>query len=114
MADSRAPSGQLIRFRPKPDQLLRLIRRLAAAGEVGYLDHSLLERMPERGFDTIDVLNTIKTGVIVGSIDPGMKAGEWKVKIVSYVDGTSRKMGVVVIAVRESRILIKTTEWEDK
>jgi hypothetical protein len=113
MADSRAPA-QLIRFRPRPDHLIRLIRQLAAAGRVGYLDHSLLERMPERGFDTLDVLSTLKTGVIVGPIDPGLKAGEWKVKIVSSVDGTSRKMGVVVILVRQSRILIKTTEWEDK
>jgi hypothetical protein len=114
MADTRALFTKLINFRPRPDQLLRLVRKLAAEGKISYLDHSTLDRMPERGFDSFDVLHTIKTGEIVGPIEPGAKAGEWKVKIVSWVDGASRRMGVVVIVVRESRLLIKTTEWEDR
>jgi hypothetical protein len=56
----------------------------------------------------------LRTGMIVGPIDPGKNAGEWKVKLVVWLDGTSRKMGVVVIVVRDKRLLIKTTEWEDR
>lgn len=70
--------------------------------------------MPERGFDVFDVMHVLRTGQIVGTIDPGAKPGEWKVKVVSWLDGTSRKMGVVVIVIREQRLLIKTTEWEDR
>jgi hypothetical protein len=113
MTQARGPS-QLVRFRPNPAILLKLVRRLVSEGRIGYLGHSELERMPERGFDTLDVEHVLRTGVIVGPIDPGAKAGEWKVKIVSWLDGTSRKMGVVVIVVRNSRLLIKTTEWEDR
>jgi hypothetical protein len=112
MTDAQRPA-QLIRFRPRPDYLLRLIWRLAAEEKISYLGHAQLERMPERGFDTFDVSHVLKTGMIVGPIDPGIKPGEWKVKLVSWVEGTSRRMGVVVIVVRESRLLIKTTEWED-
>jgi len=29
-------------------------------------------------------------------------------------EGTSRKMGVVTIVVKDKRLLIKTVEWEDR
>ena len=29
-------------------------------------------------------------------------------------EGTSRKMGVVTIVVKEQQLLIKTVEWEDR
>jgi hypothetical protein len=49
-----------------------------------------------------------------GEIEPGKNAGEWKVKVVGWLDGTTRKMGVVVIVIRERQLLVKTTEWEDR
>jgi hypothetical protein len=49
-----------------------------------------------------------------GKVEPGKREGEWKVKMVGVPDGTSRKMGVVPIVVREERLLIKTVEWEDR
>jgi hypothetical protein len=114
MADARKPPAQLIRFRPKPDQILRLIRKLLKERKVSYLNHAELVRMPQRGFDVFDIDHVIETGMISGQIRPGAKRGEWEVKLVSWLDWTSRKMGVVVIVVRESRLLIKTAEWEDR
>lgn len=113
MTKRPAPTANLIVFRPRPEMLLKTIRRLLDAGRIAYLDHSILERMPERGFDVQDVRHVLRTGMVAGPIEAGVKAGEWKVKVVSWLEGTSRKMGVVVIVVRESRLLIKTTEWED-
>ena len=104
----------LVELRPRPERLLHLIRKLAAEGKIGFLNHSQFERMPERGCDIFDIKEVIAFGMIVGPIDRGIHPGEWKVKIVGKVDGTSRKMGVVVIVVRDTRILIKTTEWEDR
>jgi hypothetical protein len=92
---------------------LAIIRQLIAQGRVGYLDHSE-ERIGQRGFDVFDVRRALKRGHIVGKIEAGKKEGEWKVKLVDTPEGTSRKMGVVTIVVREERLLIKTVEWEDK
>jgi hypothetical protein len=97
---------------PRPEPLLELIRKLARARRIGYLDHSE-ERMGERGFDIFDVRHTLERGQIDGRIEAGKKEGEWKVKLVETPDGTSRKMGVVTIVVKDQRLLIKTVEWED-
>jgi hypothetical protein len=105
--------AKVLYLRPRPEVLLQTIRRLSAAGKVSYVDHSLLERMPERGFDVLDVKHVLKKGRIVGEIERGAKTGEWKAKVVGWLDGTTRNMGVVVVVVREQRLLIVTTEWED-
>jgi hypothetical protein len=98
---------------PRPEPLLAVIRRLAKERRISYLDHSE-ERIGQRGFDVFDVRRTLERGHIVGRIEAGKKEGEWKVKVVETPEGASRKMGVVTIVVREQRLLIKTTEWEDK
>ncbi len=98
---------------PRPDALMQTIRMLAKRGEIGFLDHSD-ERMAQRGFDTFDVFEAFDKGYIDGPIVAGKRVGEWKVKVVNVPDGTTRKMGVVTIVVRQERLLIKTTEWEDR
>ena len=104
----------LIELKPRPDPLLRLIRELSAQGKISFLPHAEIVRMPQRGFNIFDARDVLAFGMISGPIERGAYAGEWKVKIVGPVDGTSRKMGVVVIVVRTTRLLIKTTEWEDR
>jgi hypothetical protein len=72
------------------------------------------ERFAECGFDIFDVYYVLEKGHIDGKIEAGKREGEWKVKLVDVPDGTSRKMGVVTIVVKEQRLLIKTVEWEDR
>ena len=80
---------------------------------MSYVAHAL-ERMDQRGFDVLDVKAVLRNGVIVGAIQAGRSEGEWKAKIVDKLDGTSRKMGVVTLVIRAQRLVIVTTEWEDR
>jgi hypothetical protein len=98
---------------PRPEVLLALIRKLAKARRISWLNHAE-ERLWLRGFDVFDVFERLETGYIDGQIEPGKNKGEWKVKLVGVPDGASRKMGVVTIVVRELRLLVKTVEWEDR
>ncbi|AWM07622.1 DUF4258 domain-containing protein [Bradyrhizobium symbiodeficiens] len=98
---------------PPPNALLELIRALAKQRRVGFLDHSE-ERLAQRGFDVFDVYQTLEKGYLADEIEAGANEGEWKVKIVDTPEGTSRKMGVVTIVVKDKRLLIKTVEWEDR
>ncbi len=107
MASARNISGA-----PRLEALLRIIKRLTKEDRISYLAHAL-ERMNERGFDIFDVKQVLTSGYIASPIRAGAKDGEWTVKLVDALEGTTRKMGVVTIVVREDRLLIKTTEWED-
>lgn len=99
---------------PRPEILLATIRKLAKERCIGFLSHAE-QRLAQRGFDIFDVYMALeKTGQINGAIEAGKNEGEWKVKVVDIPDGTSRKMGVVTILVKEQRLLIKTVEWEDR
>jgi hypothetical protein len=98
---------------PAPNALLDLVRRLSKERRIGYLNHAD-ERMAERGFDVFDVYKTLENGHFADDIEAGANEGEWKAKIVDVPEGTSRKMGVVTIVVKEQRLLIKTVEWEDR
>ena len=72
--------------------------------------------MLTRDIDMIDVQRVLKTGEVVGPIEPGLDNEEWKCKITAsprYPDN-NREIGVVTIVVRASRLLIATVEWEDE
>src|ERR1019366_3841849 len=99
---------------PRPERLLATIRKLARDGLISYSYHAGYERMAERGFDVLDVKQVLLKGYVAGEITAGKKPGEWQVKLVDNLEGTSRKMGVVTVVIREQRLLIVTTEWEDR
>lgn len=102
---------------PSPEALLATIKRLSEEGKISYLDHGdfrLETRFKEIGFDVFDMHHVLEHGGIVGKIEAGKREGEWKVKVVGVPEGTTRKMGVVPIVIREDRLLIKTVEWEDR
>jgi len=106
--------GQWPDSKPAEYQLIAVIRSLIDSTNPTFLEHAL-EQMDKRGFDTIDVLNVLRTGDIVGGIEPGKNSDEWKCKVVAcphYPDNL-REIGVVTIVVRASYLLIKTVEWED-
>lgn len=97
---------------PRPDEVLTRIKRLAKDSKnVAFSTHAE-DRMDERGITDLDALRVLRTGEIVGAIEPGKKEGEWKCKIVAPVKGR-REVGVVTLLIRNSRLRIKTVEWED-
>lgn len=99
---------------PRPYQLLAVIRSLVEEADIVILDHAE-DRMVERDIDIIDVLHVLRSGEIVGPIEPGKDIQEWKCKLTAAprASGNSREIGVVAIVVRASRLLILTVEWED-
>lgn len=68
--------------------------------------------MEERGIPIRIALTVIREGVVMGEIELGKNPGEWKLKVVRNVKGR-RDVGVVLLLVRNTRIDVKTVEWED-
>jgi len=102
-----------VEFRPTPQKLIASIRRLAAdSAKVSFGRHAL-ERMDERGITTLDILRVLRAGDIEGKIEAGQNLGEWKCKVVERRK-RARAIGVATLVVRESRLFIKTAEWEDQ
>ncbi|GGZ21939.1 DUF4258 domain-containing protein [Asticcacaulis endophyticus] len=99
-------------FKPKPQQLLTTIRSLASdSSNVAFTEHAL-ERMELRDITTPDALLVLRTGDIIGDIEPGRSNGEWKCKVVAR-KRASREVGVVTVVSQLGRLVIKTVEWED-
>ena len=104
--------GRVAQFRPRPVQLLAIIRKAASdSRNVSFGSHAL-DRMEERGITTLDALRVLKSGDISGDVEAGKNQGEWKCKVVAPIRG-SREVGVISIIMRSGRLFIKTVEWED-
>ena len=99
---------------PHPGALRKQIAELARDGAISWGTHSLKERSPERGIDINDARRVLKIGEIMGPIEPGLNAGEWKCKVVAKAEDRPRRIGVAVIVIQDRRLFIKTVEWEDK
>lgn len=103
---------RVVQFRPRPRELVAIIRRLAADSDnVTFKEHAL-DRMDERGITTFDALRVLRSGDIVGEIEAGRNPGEWKCKVVERRKG-AREIGVATIVFYEKRLYVKTVEWED-
>jgi hypothetical protein len=105
--------GQWPEKPPIARNLMAVIRSLVDHTDIVLLDHAE-ERMRGRDIDMFDVRQVLKTGEIVGTIEPGINADEWKCKVTASprFPEDKREIGVVTIVVRASRLLIKTVEWE--
>ena len=89
-----------------------IIHELARnTSNIGWSTHAL-ERMAERDITDRVAVDVLRTGSLQGRIEPGSNPGEWKVEMVKEVKG-QRKVGIVVITIRNARLFVKTTEWED-
>jgi hypothetical protein len=107
-----AKSPKPVEFRPRPEKIRDLIRRLAAdTGKIFWTPHAH-ERMAERDITDRTAVDVLRTGSLRGLIEPGKHPGEWEVKMVKEVKGR-REAGVVVLTIRDERLLVKTVEWED-
>jgi hypothetical protein len=110
MPDTTPPKR--VDFRPRPEVMRDLVHRLAAdTRNIAWSTHAL-QRMTERDITDRVAVDVLRTGWLQGGVAPGDKPGEWKVKMVKMVRGR-REVGVVVITIREERLLVKTAEWED-
>ncbi len=76
-----------------------------------WTEHAL-ERMEEREISDLEALRVLKTGDIIGDVEPGQKVGEWKCKMVAKRRG-AREIGVVALVQNRERLRIATVEWED-
>lgn len=68
--------------------------------------------MDLRDIDDRMMFEVLRTGYLKGSIEPGRKAGEWKVKMCKKMKG-QREVGVVTVVIDMSKLFVKTVEWED-
>jgi hypothetical protein len=107
-----ALAGQTTVFRPNPASLADTIHKLAENTAVVFFSDHAVERMEEREITRLDALRVLRTGRILGDIEPGKKPAEWKCKVVARLKG-SREIGVVTLCISERRLLVKTVEWED-
>lgn len=108
MPDAKSPK----QFQPRPETLSDLVHRLAVdTRNIAWTDHAL-ERMVERDIADRAAVEVLRTGSLHGPIEPGSNPGEWKVKMVKEIKGR-RRVGVVVITIRQTKLLVKTVEWED-
>lgn len=105
-------AGEVAETAPTPAELLTRIKQLAKDSiNVAFSDHAE-ERMDERGITDLDALRVLRTGEIVGPIEPGRNKGEWKCKVTAPIKGR-REVGVATLLIRNRRLRIKTVEWED-
>jgi hypothetical protein len=103
----------LPRKAPHPGDLMKIIRRLATNGRVGFSPHAF-ERSDQRNIDLPDALAVLRQGEIKGDIVAGNSPGEWKCKVTGTALGSSRSIGVVTVVIRDQRLFIVTLEWEDQ
>ena len=102
-----------VEFRPTPQKLLAIIRRLANDSANVAIGYHALDRMEERGITTLDILRVLRAGDVIGKIEAGKNLGEWKCKVVERRK-RARDIGVATVVMKDSRLFIKTVEWEDK
>jgi hypothetical protein len=101
-----------VEFKPRPETIRALVWKLSAnTDNISWSKHAL-ERMAERDISDKYALDAMRRGMTKGAIEAGSNLGEWKVKMTHQAKGR-REVGVVVITVRDKRLLVKTVEWED-
>jgi Domain of unknown function (DUF4258) len=107
---AQQPGSKIIGMRP--GTLRDLVHRLALdTANISWSQHAL-DRMVERDIRDHVALDVLRRGEIKGDIEPGQHPGEWKTKLVREAKGR-REAGVVVLVVRNTRLFVKTVEWED-
>lgn len=107
----------VVPFKPRVSELELRIRSLAEDSRnvrwrsSTYATHAE-SRMEWRDITDRMMFEVLRTGYLKGEIEPGMKPGEWKAKMVKQMKG-SREVGVVTIVINNQKLFVKTVEWED-
>lgn len=111
MAEPTERGAALTKLRLTVAVAEKRIHALARASEDVQWSFHALERMREREITDIQVLEILRSGMVVGK--PELTAsGEWQCKMVKELRGR-RKAGVVTIILHAGRLFLKTVEWED-
>ena len=113
MTERQPPRPKVIPFAESARECMALVRKLAQKTENVMLSRHAKERMELRGFTNMEVIQALRIGDCHDNPVPGDNPGEVKVKVVRQVPG-GRTMGVITLIVKnETRLLVKTVEWED-
>ena len=111
MKSAKPPQKAVTGFRLTRTVAERRIHAIAKDSDGIIFSNHALERMYQRGIDDIQVLEILRTGMVID--DPTLtERNEWKCKIVKKLKG-GREAGVITIILHSGRLFIKTTEWED-
>ena len=103
---------KVLPLRQRPHVFLRLVRELAEnTSNIAWSAHAR-ERFSQRDITNRMAMSVLRNGQVRGEITAGRNAGEWKAKLVFPIPGR-REVGVAMILIKESRIFVKTVEWED-
>ncbi len=110
-------SSKILPFKPRPSELENIIRTLAVDSKnvrwrVAHYETHAVSRMEWRGITDKNMFEVLRTGYLGGEILPGKHPGEWKAKMIKQIKG-QREVGVVTVVVNNSKLFIKTVEWED-
>jgi hypothetical protein len=87
------------------------IRETAKVSENVILGKHARERMAEREIFDVDVLRVLRGG-FVDEAPTKTDQGEWKCKVTLKILG-GRTAGVITIILHNSKLFVKTVEWED-
>ena len=72
-----------------------------------------MDQLFDRDMTTLDALRVLRLGEIIGDIEQGDKAGEWKCLVTARKKG-SREVGVATIVANQNELIIKTVMWVDE
>ncbi len=103
----------MVRFRLTATAAQQRIRELSVRSQNLVWTKHIQERMEERGIDADAVLRILREGHVEDPPEEQKSAGDWKAKVVRKMN-TGRVAGVVTIIVQNSRLVLKTAEWEDR
>jgi hypothetical protein len=109
----RQASSKVVKFRLSAAKAQQRVRELAAnSGNLVWTEH-IGQRMAQRGIDSDAVLRILRTGDVEDEPQQTEKAGDWKFKVVRKMN-SGRVAGVVTVIAQNSRLVLVTTEWEDR
>ena len=106
------PRLNVLPLKRRPHDFLALVRELSADSKNVKWSRHARDRFGQRDITNRMALDVLRMGQIRGDIVAGKNVGEWKAKIVFPIPGR-REVGVVTVVEKESRIFVKTVEWED-
>lgn len=105
------PLSNFTEFRLTAAVAEKRIQQIALTTENVILGVHALARMTEREIFDVDVFRVLRTGY-VDEPPEQTAANEWKCKVTLKLRG-GRTAGVVTIIMQNSKLFVKTVEWED-
>lgn len=105
-------SMPLVPFSPELGKLIRTVQSIAARSDKIQISIHACQRMVERDITDQMMIEVLRSGYISGNVEPGVKEGEWKFKIVKRLKGR-REVGIAIVLRPGGLIFVKTVEWED-